>query len=193
MQGKKTECGEQQRRKAGWAAFRAAGEAGSPVLTGEVISRRAGVCTPQRVNKRRSLPGGGDRQGDRQGGRDSSQRAKGGQARGCRLSDLLTGGSGGLVRAAGDGTEGRGRCWARKGERRAVGTRLQMSGHEGGASGPRTRLQTGTSAPSVEHAPILWVHGEGRGELCPRPGVQGVWKFMWAGLSALGRCAGLLG
>lgn len=106
------------------------GEAGSPVLTGEVISRRAGMCTPQRVNKRRSLPGGGDRQGDRQGGRDSSQRAKAGQARGCRLSDLPTGGSGGLVRAAGDGTEGRGRCWARTGERRAVGTRLQMSGHE---------------------------------------------------------------
>lgn len=83
------------------------------------------MCTPERVNKRHSLPGGEDRQGDRQGGRDSGQRAKGGQVRGCRPSNLPTGGSGGLVRAAGDGTGGRGRCWARLGERRLVGTRLE--------------------------------------------------------------------
>ena len=100
------------------------------------------------MNKRRSLPGREDRQGDRQGGRDPGQRAKGGQARGCRPSDLPTGGSGGLVRESGGGTGDQGRCWARSGERRAVGTRLEPDVRaQRRAAGPRTRQQTGTSAP----------------------------------------------
>lgn len=111
---------------------------------------------------------------------------------GCRPSNLPTGGSGGLVRESGDGTGDRGRCWARGG--RAVGTQMEPDVRaRRRAVGPRTRLQTGTSAPSMEHAPILWVHRGGCGELCPRPGVQGAWKDMWAGLGALGRRGDSLG
>lgn len=69
----------------------------------------------------------------------------------------------------------------------------QMSGHKGE---PRARGQGSKQEPllpSMEHAPILWVHRGGRGELCPRPGVQGAWKDMWAGLGALGRHGDSLG